>query len=101
MITNVSGNFKEFEAAVESEAEDFTTARVTARIRTASINTNNLQREEHLLSADFFQTETYPDILFASTKVERVDEERFLLQGNLTLKGVTRPVKLQAEYRVV
>ena len=98
MLTNVSGNFKEFEAKVETEAEDFTTAKIEARIRTASINTNNLQRDQHLLTSDFFEAEKYPEILFTSTKVERMDHENFLLHGNLTLKGITRPLQLNVEY---
>jgi polyisoprenoid-binding protein YceI len=98
MITNVSGNFKEFEVEVETEGEDFTTAKIEARIKAASINTNNLQRDEHLRSADFFEAEKNPEIFFTSTMVEKAGHENFLLHGNLTLKGITGPVKLQVAY---
>lgn len=98
MITNVSGKFDGFEAEVQTEDEDFTTAQIEARIKTSSINTNNLQRDEHLRNSDFFEVETHPEILFTSTKVEKINNDNFVLHGNLTLKGVTRPVKLNVEY---
>ena len=98
MITNVSGKFEGFEAEVQTENEDFETAQIEARIKTASVNTNNLQRDEHLRNSDFFEVEKYPEILFTSTKVEKVDNDSFVLQGNLTLKGMTKPVKLNVEY---
>ena len=98
MISNVSGKFDQFEAEVQTENEDFTTAQIQARIKTASINTGNLQRDEHLRNSDFFEAEKYQEILFTSTKVEKLDNENFLLHGNLTLKGITKQVKLQVEY---
>jgi polyisoprenoid-binding protein YceI len=98
MISHVSGNFNAFEAEVETEGEDFTTAKIQAGIQAASINTNNLQRDEHLRSSDFFEVENYPEILFTSTKVEKTGDATFLLHGNLTLKGITRPLQLNVEY---
>jgi len=98
MITNVSGKFEQFEAEVQTENEDFATAQIQATIKTASVNTSNLQRDEHLRNSDFFEVENHPDILFTSAKVEKIDNENFILHGNLTLKGITKPVKLNIEY---
>lgn len=98
MITNVSGKFNEFEAEVQTDGEDFTTARIQASIQAGSIDTNNAQRDEHLRNSDFFETEQYPLINFASTRIEKVDSDNFILHGNLTLKGITKPVQLHAEY---
>jgi polyisoprenoid-binding protein YceI len=98
MITNVSGNFKEIEAEVQTKGEDFTTAQIEAKIKTASINTNNEQRDAHLRTSDFLEAEKYPEILFTSSRVEKIDNENFYVYGNLTLKGITKPVKLNAEY---
>ena len=98
MITNVSGNFKEIEAEVKTEGEDFTTAQIEAKIKTASINTNNEQRDAHLRTSDFLEAEKYPEILFKSKQVEKVDNENFYVYGDLTLKGITKPVKLNVEY---
>jgi polyisoprenoid-binding protein YceI len=98
MITNVSGRFDSFEAEVQTEGEDFATAQIEARIKTSSINTGNLQRDEHLRHSDFFEVEAHPEILFNSTKVEKIDNVNFVLYGNLSLKGATKPVKLNVEY---
>lgn len=98
MITNVSGKFESFEAEVQTEGDDFETAQIEAKIRTASINTNNLQRDEHLRNSDFFEVDKHPEILFSSTKVEKLDDENFVVYGNLSLKGTVKPVKLNVEY---
>ena len=98
MISNVSGNFKEVEAQVTTEGENFATAQIEAKIKTASINTNNEQRDVHLRTSDFLEAEQYPEIIFKSTRIEKQDDEIFLLYGNLTMKGITKPVKLNVEY---
>ncbi|HYH15079.1 MAG TPA: YceI family protein [Flavisolibacter sp.] len=98
MITNVSGSFKKFDVKVETQNDDFTTAKIEARADMSSIYTNNEQRDAHLRNSDFFEVEKYPELIFHSTKVERVDDETYNLYGNLTMKGVTKPVKLNMEY---
>ncbi len=98
MISNVSGNFNKFDVQVETNGDDFANATVTANIDVASINTNNEQRDAHLANADFFETDKHPNIIFKSTKVEKVDEDTFNLYGDLTIKETTKPVKLSVEY---
>ncbi len=98
MISNVSGNFKEVEAEVSTEGEDFVTAQIEAKIKSASISTNNEQRDIHLRTSDFLEAEKYPEIIFKSIMIEKQDDESFQLYGNLTLKGITKPVKLNVEY---
>ena len=98
MITNVSGNFKEVEAEVQTVGQDFTTAQIEAKIKTGSINTNNEQRDAHLRTSDFLEAEKYPEIVFKSTRVEKRDDELFYVFGDLTMKGITRPVKLNVEF---
>lgn len=98
MITNVSGSFKEFQAEVEMEEGDFSTAQINATAEMASIFTNNEQRDAHLRSSDFFEAGKYPELKFQSTKIEKVDRDTFTLYGELTLKGVTKPVKLNVEF---
>lgn len=97
MISNVSGSFKNFEAEVKSNDIDFSTAQITLTAKMESISTNNEQRDAHLRNADFFEVEKYPELKFTSTKVEKTDSDEFALYGDLTLKGVTKPVKLHAE----
>lgn len=98
MITNVSGTFKKFDVKVESENDDFATAQIVASADMSSISTNNEQRDAHLRNADFFEVENYPELVFQSTRIERVDNETFYLYGNLTMKGVTKEVKLNVEH---
>ena len=98
MISNVSGNFNKFDVQVKTNGDDFANATVTAKIDVASINTNNEQRDAHLANADFFETDKHPNIIFKSTKVEKVDDDTFNLYGDLTIKETTKPVKLSVEY---
>jgi polyisoprenoid-binding protein YceI len=98
MITNVSGSLTNFQVKAETKGEDFSTANIHLTADMASISTNNKQRDAHLLNSDFFEVEKHPEMKFSSTKVEEVDDNTFVLHGNLTLKGVTKPVKLDVEY---
>lgn len=98
MITNISGSFQEFESIILTEEDDFTTAQINVKLKTASIQTNNHQRDEHLRASDFFAADQYPEILFRSTKIVRQDDNSFEIGGDLTMKGITHPVKLAAEY---
>ena len=98
MITNVSGSFKNFNAEVTSDGTDFSTAQINLSAEMASISTNNEQRDAHLLNADFFEVEKYPELEFKSTKLEKIDSETYSLFGELTMKGVTKPVRLSVEY---
>lgn len=96
MISNVSGNFKAFNASGETQGDDFTTAKVSFNADVNSITTNNEQRDGHLKSADFFDTEKYPHLKFETTKIEK-DGDDYIVNGNLTIRDVTKPVKLKAE----
>jgi len=98
MISNVSGSLKNFQAEVETEGEDFSTAKINLAAQMDSISTNNEQRDAHLRNSDFFEVDKYPELLFQSTKIEKVDNDTFVLQGELTMKGITKPVKLNVEY---
>jgi polyisoprenoid-binding protein YceI len=98
MISNVSGSLKNFQAEVETEGEDFSTAKIKLAAQMDSISTNNEQRDAHLRNSDFFEVDKYPELLFRSTKIEKVDNDTFALQGELTMKGITKPVKLNVEY---
>jgi len=98
MISNVTGALKNFQAEVETEEEDFTTAKIILVAQMDSISTNNEQRDAHLRNSDFFEVEKYPELKFKSTKVERTANDIFALFGELTIKGVTKPVKLNVEF---
>ncbi|TCK83384.1 YceI family protein [Albibacterium bauzanense] len=98
MISSISGAFKNFSAKVETEEMDFSKANINLTVEMNSISTNNEQRDEHLRSSDFFEVEKFPQLKFTSTEIEQIDDESFNLHGNLTMKGVTKPVKLNMEF---
>jgi len=101
MISNVSGSFKNFSAKVSMEGTDFRTATIRLSADVTSIFTNNEQRDAHLRTSDFLEAEKYPELGFQSTKIVKVDDETFTLHGDLTLKGITKPVQLNVEYNGV
>ena len=98
MITNVSGSFNKFNIEVETEGDDFTNAKVKVSIDVDSINTNNEQRDLHLRTADFFESGAHPKIEFTSTRLEKTASGEYALSGNLTVKGITKPVNVMLEY---
>jgi polyisoprenoid-binding protein YceI len=98
MVSKVRGRFETFSGAI-TVAPDGTPS-VRAEIDVASLSTGNAQRDGHVKSADFFDVEQYPVATFASTSV-RPNGEAYLLDGNLTIKGITRPVSLDLEYNGV
>ena len=95
MVSKVRGRFTGFSGQIVT-ADDPAESSVTAEIDLRSINTGNEQRDEHIRSADFFEVETYPTMTYKSTGV-RVEDGEYILDGNLTLKGVTRSVPLHLE----
>ena len=98
MVTKVRGSFNEFEGSGYFDVEDPTNSQLSLTIQTASIDTRNADRDAHLKSNDFFDMETYPEITFASTSVEQVDADNFRVTGDLTIKGITKPVTVDFEY---
>ena len=98
VISTVTGTFKSFEGSVESESEDFTDAKVNFEIASASIDTNQEQRDGHLKSADFFDAEKYPKIKFESLAFKKIKPDLYKLSGNLTIKETTKVVELDVEY---
>lgn len=98
MVSKVRGEFTSFSGAVEV-AEDGTPS-VHAEIDVTSLNTKNDQRDAHVRSADFFDAEQFPTATFVSTSVD-ADGDDYLVHGDFTLKGVTRPVDLTLEFNGV
>jgi polyisoprenoid-binding protein YceI len=98
MITSVSGSFGNFDIKAETNDNDFSSAQVSFMADVTTISTANPDRDAHLKSADFFETQKYPQLKFASTKMDKEDDEHYLLHGNLTIKEVTKPVKFHVEF---
>ncbi|RYF20556.1 MAG: polyisoprenoid-binding protein [Flavobacteriales bacterium] len=97
MITTVTGSIKSFTAELTSEGDEFTNADISFSGEINSIDTGNGDRDGHLKSGDFFDAEKYPTITFKSTSVEK-DGSDYVVKGDLTIKDVTKAVKLIAEF---
>ena len=98
MVTKVRGSFNDFEGKGYFDAADPSRSHLEVTIKAASIDTRNADRDAHLRTNDFFDMETYPEIRFVSTAVEPIDEITYRVTGDLTIKGVTRPVTIDFEY---
>ena len=97
MVSNVRGEFRKVSGTVQGDETDPTQAKVEATIDTTSIDTRNEKRDGHLKSADFLDTEKFPTMTFKSKKIEKTDDHRYRVTGDLTLHGVTREVTLDVE----
>lgn len=97
MISTVTGSFREFGAEAELEGDDLANARVSFWANTASVHTNDANRDKHLASPDFFGSEEFPKLTFTSTAIAK-QGVGYAVTGDLTIKGVTKPVTLHAEW---
>ena len=97
MVTKVRGQFTDYEGSGWFDAEHPTRSTIALTIRADSIDTANADRDAHLRSNDFFDMEHHPTLTFTSTAVEQVDDEVYRVAGDLTLRGVTRPVTIDFE----
>lgn len=95
MISDVEGNFKTFEATITSAKDDFSDAMFDISADIPAINTDNEGRDKDLQSERFFDAAKFPKLTFKSTSFTKVDGNKYKLVGDLTIKGVTKPVELQ------
>lgn len=98
LITEVVGQFKEYNATFTTSKADFSDAKLEATINIQSIDTDNEKRDAHLNSEDFFYSEKYPKISFKSNSVEQIDEKTFRIKGDLTIRGITKTVVFETSY---
>jgi polyisoprenoid-binding protein YceI len=97
-LSTVSGTFKEFSGSFDLDPDNLDSLKATATIKTASIDTDNDGRDDHLRSPDFFDAETHPEITFVSTKVEQLGGNKLRVIGDLTMRGVTKSITLEGEF---
>jgi polyisoprenoid-binding protein YceI len=99
MISNVKGVFKEFDASIYTTGEDFMTSEIDFWMNPASVDTGVADRDAHLKSADFFDVENFKQIHFLGNTYVKVDDDgSYELYGDLTIKGITKQVKLDVEF---
>lgn len=99
MVSDVDGIFKSYDATITAAKPDFSDAKFQINIQTASVTTDNDQRDKHISSPDFFDVATYPTISFTSTAITKTSDKHYKLTGNLTLHGVTKPASFDLWYR--
>ena len=98
MVTKVRGAFNEFEGTAVLDGDDPSRSTASVTIQAKSIDTRNAQRDEHLRSNDFFAMDEFPTLEFVSTAVRRTGDTEFEVDGDLTIKGTTRPVTIPFTY---
>lgn len=98
VVSEVTGSFKDFDATLVTGKEDFSDAVVNVNIKSASIDTDNEKRDNHLRSGDFFLSEEHPEITFRSKSFKKTGAKTFIISGDLTMRGVTNAIDLNAEY---
>lgn len=98
MVAKVRGSFNDFEGTIHLDGEEPAKSQARITIQARSIDTRNAQRDEHLRSNDFLDMDNHPEITFVSTGVEAADGDTFRLTGDLTIRGVTKPVTMDLEF---
>jgi len=98
LIGRVAGTFTDWSGTLVLDPEDLSTGKVEVTIQTASISTLNSDRDAHLRTPDFFAADSFPTMTFKSNRVELLGGDRLKIHGDLTIRGVTKPVTLDAQY---
>jgi len=98
VISEVEGKFRTYNGSITSAKPDLTDATIEFAVDVNSIDTENDMRDKHLVSADFFDTEKYPKMTFKSTSFKKLSANKYLLSGNLTIHGITKPAKFNVTY---
>jgi polyisoprenoid-binding protein YceI len=98
VVSTVTGNFDAFNGTVESTKDDFSDAKISFEADVASIDTKNEQRNGHLKSPDFFDATNHPKITFTSKSLSKNGGDDYKLKGDLTIRGITKPVQLDVAY---
>ena len=98
VISEVEGAFKSFSGTILSDKPDFSDANVNFTVNVNSINTDNQMRDNHLKSPDFFDAEKYPQMTYKGTSFKKLSGNKYELNGDLTIHGITKPVKFDVTY---
>jgi polyisoprenoid-binding protein YceI len=98
MVTKVRGQFSDISGQLDLDEEDPTRSSAEVTVQMQSVNTGSDQRDDHLRGPDFFHVEEHPVMTFKSTQAEPAGDDRYRLTGDLTIKGVTRPVTFEIEH---
>ncbi|HLS94286.1 polyisoprenoid-binding protein YceI [Sphingobacterium allocomposti] len=97
MISSVKGFFQDFNITMSGDPQDISTASIRIAIPTSSINTKNEQRDQHLRGEDFFDSNQFPEITFESTAIKKLNDGKYDVTGNLTIRNITKPTTFHVE----
>lgn len=97
VISEVEGQFRDFDIKVDA-GEDFSDSEIEVTIKADSIDTGSTDRDNHLKSADFFDAANHPELRFVSSSIERLNNEEYKLKGDLTIRGISRPIDLDVTF---
>lgn len=98
VISEVTGKFKDFDVSLKASTNDFTDASIEAVVKTASIDTENEKRDNHLRSNDFFNAQEYPEMTFVSRSMRKLSDTTYELTGDLTIRDVTKSVTFAVQH---
>ena len=98
MVTKVRGAFNDIEGIIHADVDNPMNSKVSVKIKVASIDTRNAQRDEHLRTNDFFDAPNYPEITFESTRIDQVEEDSYIVNGNLTIRGITKEIGIPIQF---
>lgn len=98
VVSEMEGSFKKFDGTIDATSEDFNNAQLNFTVDVNSINTENEMRDKHLKSDDFFNAEKFPQMTFKSTSFKKTKGNNYALEGNLTIRDVTKKVKFDVTY---
>ena len=98
VVSEVDGSFKTFDGSVEHSKPDFSDAKINFTVDVSSIDTDNDRRDNHLKSDDFFNAEKFPQMKFESTSFKPLGNNKYQLNGNLTIRDVTKPITFDVTY---
>lgn len=98
VITDVEGYFKDYDAQITASGDDFTKANINFTVNTNSIFTDNNDRDNHLRSDDFFNSEKYPQMTFKGKSIKKLGSDKYKLVGDFTIRDVTKQITLDVKY---
>lgn len=98
MVANVRGAFNDVTGRLHVDFDDTTKSTAEIALKVASIDTRNTQRDDHLRSADFFNAEKWPDVVFKSSRIEEVGDNALVVSGDLTIRDITKPITIPIEF---
>jgi len=98
MISTVTGQFRHFDASIETTFDDFSSAKIDFSADISSISTNNDQRDQHLKTGDFFDAEHFPKIIFKGESMQKISDTDYQLNGMISIRGVTKKISLDVTF---